>query len=319
MADVTKSYEIQYETATALAAASAVDALAAALARLDQVVDRVEPKLKRLAKGMDRTFTTAATAADVLAGKLGGVDAAATKAEKPLKDLGTGTSAKLRATARAAEAADGKLNALATAAGTAQSALAGVGSTSVKVSGHLGTASGQTDGLTSAMTRLFGVTAMLAALKKVIGEIGKAITEAREAAEKKGDETLDLEEKAREYANLKGRAAPDDQTMGEIFQVALASGMSADDSIKFLEQFEGSVPAGKQKGHITEDMKGDIAKEAAVFAERVGLDAATGGDIAGVMTQYTDLTKDKDGNALTRQQSVEKFAGQQSGHRLRPQ
>ena len=91
----------------------------------------------------------------------------------------------------------------------------------------------------------------------------------------------------------------------------MASGLKPEEANKFLEQFEGSIPAGRQKGNVLgvvgkdgltrekqEAFEKEMAKEGAAFGARIGLAPDTAGDLAGVVSQYTKLNK------------VEDFAGQ---------
>src|SRR6185312_12238222 len=59
-------------------------------------------------------------------------------------------------------------------------------------------------------------------------------------------------------------------------------------------------------GHIKESDKAAVAIEVARFARRSGIDAKAAGDIAGVITQHTNLNTQKDaaGNLMTPVQAM---------------
>jgi hypothetical protein len=145
---------------------------------------------------------------------------------------------------------------------------------------------------------------------EALDAMGDAAVKAREFQDQGAQSGLDQRGKAREYATLMQKEGPDDEVMSRLFGLAKAGGYKFDDALKYGEQFLGSSPAGVQAGHVTPDQLTKLESEGAKFANRIGLDPATGGDLAGVIPQYIDLTKDKNGNPLTTDQGVQKAMGQ---------
>jgi hypothetical protein len=153
--------------------------------------------------------------------------------------------------------------------------------------------------------------AMMAGVQ-ALGDFGGVANSVRDHIKELAIDTMNLRDKMRELANLGGKSGPDNEVVGETVKMGMKAGMMPDDMRKYLEQYEGSSPAGVQKGHIDQKTKEELALEGAKFANRVKISPATGGDLAGVIPQYTDLTKDKDGKA-TRQQDRVKIAMGQMG------
>jgi prefoldin subunit 5 len=131
--------------------------------------------------------------------------------------------------------------------------------------------------------------------KTILSEVGQAIKETRDELAKLGDEFTDLRQKAREYANLTERPSPDNVVMSEAIGFGLKAGMTPDKAIEFLTQYQGSVPAGIQKGNITKEVGMQVAEEAARFGQRVSLTAATAGDMAGVVSQFQKINNREEG------------------------
>jgi hypothetical protein len=144
----------------------------------------------------------------------------------------------------------------------------------------------------------------------VFMELGEMANKARDKVRDLAIETMDLRDKMRELANLKGAAGPDNIIAGETVQMALKAGMMPEEMVKYLEQFEGSAPAGRQKGHIDEKTEKELMVEGAKFGIKNNIKSHTSGDLAGVISQYTDLTKDKDGKAIPQNQRAEKAMAQ---------
>jgi len=138
----------------------------------------------------------------------------------------------------------------------------------------------------------------------VATNFGEAINNARDRIKEMGEEVMDLRDKMRELANLQGKPGPDNEVMAEAAKLGIQAGMMPTEAVKYLEQFEGSSPAGVQKGHIDERTKKEMMVEGAKFGTRVGITPATAGDLAGVIPQYVDLTKDKDGKDVPQDQRM---------------
>lgn len=149
------------------------------------------------------------------------------------------------------------------------------------------------------MAQFVSTAAALGLISKAFTEMGAAIKEAREHGEQTGKTALTQRDKARELANLMGETDPNDRVMARIFNTSLASGMKFDESIKYLEQFYGSVPAAIKKGNVREEQLPELAAMGARAAVRLGLDPGTGGDLAGVIGQHINLNNQKDAQGRT--------------------
>jgi hypothetical protein len=155
-------------------------------------------------------------------------------------------------------------------------------------------------GLVTAFAALRGV-------EDVFEAIGKGINDARLNMQKLAEDALKTRDAMRELANLQGHAGPDNAVVGNALLLGMASGLKGDEAEKFLSQFEGSIPAGRQAGNVmgtvgenglTEEAQKKFEKELAMtgaaFGARIGLDPATAGDLTGVVAQYTKLNSAED-------------------------
>ncbi len=146
--------------------------------------------------------------------------------------------------------------------------------------------------------KAWAITGILDAGAMAIQNIADSATKTRDRIKELAIETMDLRDKMRELANLQGHGGPDDEVAAEALELGVKSGMMPPEAVKFLEQYEGSSPAGMQKHHIDFKTKDELAVEGARFATRLKINPATGGDLAGVISQYTDLTTDEDGRKI---------------------
>lgn len=174
----------------------------------------------------------------------------------------------------------------------------------------LGTLNIQTNVSNRSFMQLRLTMMALREVEQVLKAIGDGLHAAEERANALAEKNLKLRDSMRELANLQGKSGPDDQVTGEAFKLGLAAGMKPSEAVDFLTQFEGSIPAGRQKGNIgTKDMTDEqklelekqIARVGASFGTRIGVDAKTMGDLAGVIPQHTKIDK------------VETFAGHLGG------
>lgn len=115
---------------------------------------------------------------------------------------------------------------------------------------------------------------------------GEAANMARDKIKEMALETMDLRDKMRELANLQNQPGPNNEVTGEAIKLGMQAGMLPPEAVKYLEQFEGSSPAGEQKGNITPAIKAGLMVAGAKFGTRVKLEPKTAGDLAGVMSQY---------------------------------
>jgi hypothetical protein len=137
---------------------------------------------------------------------------------------------------------------------------------------------------------------------QILGEFGDLANKARDRVVELTAETMGLRDQMRELANLKGAGGPDNVILGRTIEMAMDAVMMPEEMVKYLEQFEGSIPAGEQKKHIDRKTKDELALEGAKFGARVKLAPHTAGDLAGIIPQYTDLTHDKNGKEIPQDQ-----------------
>ena len=243
---------------------------------------------------------------DALLDRVTKLDAAVTALSPKLRDLGTGNRG-LGGVNRRLDEMQAALKGVEGQAGKAQAQLATVGQ-DVPIKVDKGTKSVENFGAS-----LLALHAGMFAVRKVteaLDAMGESAVKAREFQDQGAQASLGKRGKAREYANLMQHDGPDDAVMSRLFDLGKAGGYKFDDAVKFGEQFLGSAPAGVQAKHVTPEQLRKLETEGARFANRIGLDPATGGDLAGVIPQYIDLTKDANGNPLTTDQGVNKAMGQ---------
>lgn len=259
-------------------AVAGAQAIERELLSLERVVDRLGPKLKNIAAGASTSMGGASRSARTLETRLNALETQAQGAGTALQGAGA-------------------------AAGTAGTNFQAAGTRARTSGGHVDRFGTSLAGLTAGMMVVHQVTRALDAM-------GDAAKRAREHQEQGAETGLDKRHQARELANLMGESEPSDRVMGRIFLLGMKSGLSFQESLAFLEQVEGSIPAGKSLGHVRESDIDALSVEGSRFASRIGLETSTGGDLVGVIPQFVDLTKDANGKTLNQQQAVEKAAGQ---------
>jgi hypothetical protein len=129
-------------------------------------------------------------------------------------------------------------------------------------------------------------------------KFGEYINNARERLKELATEAQATRDTMRELANLQKHAGPDDQVVAQTIKQGIQAGMLPDDARQFMEQYEGSAPAGRTKGNIAPELESAVAVEGMKFGTRVNLQAKTAGDLTGVLSQYGKIN------------SVEQAAGQ---------
>lgn len=130
---------------------------------------------------------------------------------------------------------------------------------------------------------------------EIIKAIGQEINSARQHMRDMGTDASDMRDKMRELANLKGETGPDDAIVSDAVLMGMEGGMTPEDATRYLEQFEGSSPAGRQKGNITPEVEKELALEGMKFGTRVALQPKTAGDLAGVLSQYGKIGSVEEG------------------------
>ena len=148
------------------------------------------------------------------------------------------------------------------------------------------------------------MAAALGVLKKVVGDLGDAIREAREKAEGKGEKALGMRDEFRELANLMGTKDTDEAIAPR--QAVQADRLPVDGTREFLQQFIGSVATAEEKGNIRKDQYQSVGRPRRRAAYRVGIDPKVAGRLTGAMLQRFDVNNqfDANGNKLTPEQAM---------------
>jgi len=133
-----------------------------------------------------------------------------------------------------------------------------------------------------------GISVLNAARMAAQG-IGDAITDARERGEHGADKAIALRDRFREVANLQGKTSPDDETVMGALNLRVRSGMSTDESDKFLRKFYGSIEAGKDKGNIDAPTAEKVAEIGGATGVRTGMSVGTAGDLAASLANYAPI------------------------------
>ena len=118
---------------------------------------------------------------------------------------------------------------------------------------------------------------------------------ARDKLDELADKATETRDKMRELANLKGEDSPNNKVVGEAVSMGLEAGLTPEEATKFLEQFEGSSPAGRDKGNIDPKVEKQLAIEGMRFGARVKIQEATAGDLTGVLSQYGKIRSVEEG------------------------
>ena len=221
------------------------------------------------------------------------VDGLVISTKKNAKGMFGGAGRSATSAAKNIDKLNAALNGTATATTGAKAALNGFNTAS-------GKAGKSTDQLSDATNGLLKKATAMAAAYKIATAALKIYSKASEDAKRhmnEGAQTgLDMRDEARPLANLLGKTSVDDEMIRDLFKSSQASGYKFSDAVKFDLEFEGSIPAGEQAGHITPEQKKILSEEGKKFGKRLGLDGSTAGDVVASLVQYTDLTKDEKGN-----------------------
>ncbi len=124
---------------------------------------------------------------------------------------------------------------------------------------------------------------------EMIGKFGEKANMALDLMKELGEDVRNMRDDFRELANLKHKDGPDDEVIAETLQMGARAGLMPTDARKFMEQYEGSSPAGKQQGHIDDKTAAALAQEGMKFGARVKINANTAGDLTGVLSQYEKI------------------------------
>ena len=179
--------------------------------------------------------------------------------------------------------------ALATAGNNAGSTLTNLGMNATSTVTNISHVTTQTTSLTGALLNLSNTLQIVQAAAAVAFSFGEKINEGRDAIKQMTDDAMKLRDTLREIANLQGKSGPDNEVARDVLDLGIKSGLQPQEAKAFMEQFLGSVPAGKTKGNITDAVAAEVAEEGAAFGSRMGIAPKTAGDFAGVMSQYQKI------------------------------
>jgi len=118
-----------------------------------------------------------------------------------------------------------------------------------------------------------------------------ALTAAKEAWKQIAEETARaaaaaglFQRESREAGTLVAKTAP--QIVPQLLGLSSASGLNRQEANDLFRQYEGSLPAGLQKGNITREVANDLLKQTAITAARQGGATGVKGDLAGMLSSF---------------------------------
>ena len=227
------------------------------------------------------------------------LDASASKSKKSLGDVGKATAAIGRTDAKVKNLTQDLADLTAEAA-KAAAALQSINGNIGKV-GKSATSAGASIGkfVTAAM--------VVSEVKQVFGAVADEMQRVRDYARETAEENLKLYDSLRELQNLR-KEGTTAETAPTVMGIMARTGLREKEAVDLLESFEGSFPAGHQKGNIRpggaaglkegdptlEAFKQEMAITAGQIGLKYGMDPKTSGDLAGVMGQYMPITSKED-------------------------
>jgi len=133
----------------------------------------------------------------------------------------------------------------------------------------------------------------IAAATTALGYFNEQIDRVREKA-LEGAASIDrMRQSLRPDAALKGEPQANNRILKENLALRMASGLNQQEASDFERQYEGSIPIGLEKFELTkgqegisEKVAGELKAAAALRARRVGGDAYTHGELAGLLGQF---------------------------------
>ena len=144
-------------------------------------------------------------------------------------------------------------------------------------------------GYTESLLNLSNALQVVQGLGFVFGGLAEKIAAGQQKMAEMTEDAFKLRDALREIANLQNHDAPDDEVTTGVLQFGVETGMTPTEARKYMEQFLGSVPAGKTKGNITDAVAEEVAQEGGIFGTRMSINPNTAGDFAGVMSQYQKI------------------------------
>lgn len=291
MADVT--YTIRYVTDNAKALKGIAE-LDAALVKLMATEQKAAGMLKAMGQNAPglKLFAGEAKKTEAL---LRTLLSEATRAAKGLADVGKDNRAVTALTSRLKEL-EAELKAMASEAMAAQAALQGVGNGVNLPGGGGGGAPGQgggrrVSGLGRAMALHVGM--------KAAGYVGRAIGDSLGNRRQYFSDTADLTAAYRKdlqpLAVLQGKTNADESVIRADLDFQKRTLLNAEDASTFRLEYGGAIaPALKARGkdgspNITPEVAKELELEAAKLTARYGLDATTGGRMAGLLGVTTKV------------------------------
>lgn len=152
--------------------------------------------------------------------------------------------------------------------------------------------------LVATMANLSGAFQLLQQGVNVGAAIGAEFKAIRDYAKEAAKDTQELRNMLRELAALQGKEAPTDKVVAETVMARLRTGMTRDEVGAFETMYEGSAPAGREKGNIKPEVEAGLREYGARFGIRKGMDAGTAGDLTGVLAQYGPIADVKAGAGM---------------------
>jgi hypothetical protein len=155
---------------------------------------------------------------------------------------------------------------------------------------RLATASATRQGQMIRQSLAVAGTVGIAGLKVLIDGYEKIRNDAMEAA----DATLRLKKNLRVEGALKGDATPE-QTLAAAITFRARTGLGEKEATEFTKQYMGTTPIAFEKGNITEEVAEDLKHAAGTRAARIGGEAGTHGELAGILGQFAPVTSARAG------------------------
>lgn len=160
-------------------------------------------------------------------------------------------------------------------------------------------------GATSALQQFGGGLAALAIGRRVLTELVGAFQDVKKAIQESAAASLAYRESLRQIGTLQGTSSDATVRQQLGFRVGTpdrpgrlgvaGSLLTGPEAERFVSQFEGSLPVGLEKGNITRQVADQLRAEAGLRAARQGGDAATAGDLAGIIAQFSKVRSAQQG------------------------
>lgn len=294
----TREYRIVYvvDDADALRKIGGIDA---ALKSLDRTVGEVGKSIARLNKSLDGS-ALARSVGQVL-DQMKKLELATDKttisskaANKEITAFGNNTKSIDDASQKLMDLAE-LLSKVAIRGTAAKASVAGVGS---GVRGPGGGAGGGGGGsVFSNAVGALGRRTVFAGVRAVGEATSSSITADREFGSRSVGAFQDFRKELQEIANLRGDKTVTSETISDQLEFMRKTGMNADESIRFREQFMGAIASGKARGNIDDATAKDLEIQAAQFAQRYNISPETAGKMSGLMGEFGKIPSGKAGAA----------------------